>query len=612
MARRIMALTAVFHLTTACGSDAGAPAPAALPAPLAMLGPLAVAGQTRSVTIDPAGGAVPLDDGSRLALSPGALTVEADVSLQRVDLHLEALSMEVDAAWAYVIDASSEVPSFGAPVWLEIPAPSAEVAVLQWDSGRWVSRPVGTGLVARVDLAHFSPEIVAVARRAREIPAEHRIRAEITRTRGNRNTLAFNGVGETQPRTKRELCDELSAMLSGYPNRDYRYPSGSSFRNVELGFYLHSNGTPSVTGGYYWEQTKTAMPLIHQRLMATTAPVTPAGMLRICLDTYQGNVPMAVLACANYVKDATMRGRYAPFNEIPQDAADTAARLQPWRMGDTAPGGYYDKMGPLYHIFAAMTAGVWMTSSLGGEVAAVGEGFLRQFGTQGDPVDADKGMADRCGADVAHGLWFSGAGQAFGLGQGQPAPPVPLATDGGASTGDAGLPVVVDGGGLADAGRADGGTPDGGLPDGGDPAARFDAGPDPATNPQSWDGRWRGRIKGTQTQSAAMEPIVGEAVVEVTVVLSGGTVQFAGQLGSIVLGLTPSNPNAAFGRGPVDVAPGGGVTVNGRHATTAFLNGGRLYLARREDLVSRTVIPNIPVVDVIITKEMIGIFDRVP
>ena len=70
------------------------------------------------------------------------------------------------------------------------------------------------------------------------------------------------------------------------------------------------------------------------------------------------------------------------------------------RVLQVAPAGYYDKLGPLYHLFSALTAGVWGGPHFS-RLATVGEAFLRTTGFENDHPDPEKGEADICGASVA-------------------------------------------------------------------------------------------------------------------------------------------------------------------------------------------------------------------
>lgn len=615
-------LLVLLVVDVAC-SDGSSPAPAAaepLPPELAMLGSaaqptaLVAAGQ-----LGPTGGAVALADGVVLVGSPGSVAAPIDVRLQRVEL--DVFEMAVESTSAYVIRAP-HVPGFTAPVYLQVPGWTPGSVASVFEGGQWQRIALAPGPVARIDLAHFSDRTVTVRRGwveqitpVTQETIQGRVESGVINQGGNANAAVFFGLGETQPRSGDELCAELMQVLSA-PGRDYGYPPGWSWRdvspaetfrrNTSLAGYLHSNAVPEQLGGPYWDLTANHMDDIHQRLVSTTAPVTPAGMFRICLDSYGGNVPMAVLACHNYLKNVTELGRYARVAEVPDHVGQAASHLQTWRRVDRTPAGFYDKMGPLYHVFATMTAGVWSLASLGGYGAAYIEAFLRATGLQGDPEDTDKTSADRCGARLGSSIRLSAAGQAATgpviAGQGQTLA-VPRSADAGAA--------IVDGG-AGDGATAD---VDGGMPN------PFDGGPSPATSPQGWPGHWRGHGKFT-----ASIPGVGlidrDTPVEVTTtVTSPGSVRLVYGLGAstetIDITLSAVNPNA--GRGTKDVVsppPAPGVTLRMTYTAVAFLREGRLYLAVRQQSHSSATVSTgtgfSASGEADVPSDLIAILDRVP
>jgi hypothetical protein len=78
-----------------------------------------------------------------------------------------------------------------------------------------------------------------------------------------------------------------------------------------------------------------------------------------------------------------------------------ARQLEPWRRDSPwSPKGRYDKLGPLYHIFAAMVARVWSASPTFGTVAISGEAILRAVHWGTDSPDTEKAAADECGRKI--------------------------------------------------------------------------------------------------------------------------------------------------------------------------------------------------------------------
>jgi hypothetical protein len=114
-----------------------------------------------------------------------------------------------------------------------------------------------------------------------------------------------------------------------------------------------------------------------------------------------------VLAAHNYLKNIKYQGVHdfhvgKPF---PEKQGSPASHLASWREGSNlTPAGVYDKIGPLYHIFAAMTAEVWFPTQFGGDIAVNGEALLRTFQLIGDHPDMQKALADGCGENA--GQWL--------------------------------------------------------------------------------------------------------------------------------------------------------------------------------------------------------------
>ncbi|MBW2277844.1 MAG: hypothetical protein JRF63_10150 [Deltaproteobacteria bacterium] len=420
-----------------------------VPRALAVLGPMVsptpIAARS---TVSSSGGLLQLDDGTGLNFPQGALARPLEVSVRRYDLELEALTMAYSDSFAHVITAADHVPSLGAPVTFELPYAPADVAVLRLDGPERATRvDLGDGPKARIQITHFSERaFVTLDKRDTTEPKRTDPRAanqvRNIDQRANDAARNFYGVGDTQSRSHQELCNEIWELLDRYPNQDYGYPSSSilGFRSMELGRFLHANGMPSQSGegdgAYFWKLTENRMGDIRQRLLASPEPVTPAGMLHICLDSYAGAVPMALLACHNFLKENTMQGRMYDHrpHEMPAEYGEVGAKLQTWRSTDKSPAGFYDKMGPLYHLFAANAAGVWGPNAVGAEVARWGEWMLRQLGSQGDVQDKEKGLADSCGANLAYRIRWRAAQNAVGLQpvpaqQPQPPPPEPPAAE---------------------------------------------------------------------------------------------------------------------------------------------------------------------------------------
>ncbi|HUS68275.1 MAG TPA: hypothetical protein VMZ28_27260 [Kofleriaceae bacterium] len=579
----------------ACGGDAKKQGGAdALPPQLAALGKLARATEHKAeLKVEPApGGNLALGDGAVLAVAANALTAPTTIKLRRVDLDLEALVVEARESWAYVYDTDVDVPAFGAPVELRIPLPRAKVSVARWDGTAWQPVALTDAPMATVRIEHFSGgtfsflEWIAARTQATNVAINDEDDPSFKKRRvqtqyGNDALKHFLGVGEGYGGSRQSLCDEMKQMVMNYPGATFDFPPSEGIYddNADLASFLHAGSAASVEAGRFHRMTAAMMPVIEAKLLGQPGGVTPAGMLRICIEAAGGNVPKGVLACHNFLKDITYLGRdfveTPQSNPMPDRFGEVARRLLTWRSGDTSPAGVYDKMGPLYHIFAAMTAGTWATSRIGGHAAAAGEALLRTFRHGGDTPDPEKGQADDCGAAVADVIRTR----------------TPVTPDAG--------PVGKDGGPPA------GGDAGPGVPD--------DAGPpaDPSKK-LSWNGHWAGKMR----VAINMDDIATttDQQMELDVSLVGDTVMMKNAAGQAMeFKLTPSNPNAAVGKGDVpDPKLVPGTTTKGTYHGTVFLRpDGKLYMALKSTITATGIpMPDQPPVTSTMVMDSVAILDR--
>ena len=226
--------------------------------------------------------------------------------------------------------------------------------------------------------------------------------------KGDENVKSFFGVNEKSNKTYKEMCDEILAVLQKYNNPDGRkFPQDVDGWSYELADYLYAGNNPSQVGGPFWKATEKSMDEIDNVLFASKKQNSPAEVLEIAIEANNGNVPLGILAAHNYLKEVTYKGRraYSPKTGMPWEYGSTAARLSSWRQQtNITAAGEYDKMGPIYHIFAAMTGGLWLPTSASGPAIAHAEAFLRTCRIGADYPDTSKAAADQCGIDAAKWL----------------------------------------------------------------------------------------------------------------------------------------------------------------------------------------------------------------
>ena len=316
------------------------------------------------------------------------------------------------------------------PAVLSVPLPAATTLALQLRNGKW-ERVAAEGDAASltVSINHFSSVTSAFLTAAEwvtagKVPPEweptHRQAVEAS----DELTRKFYGVGELTTRTIEDRCREFKASLapilaSPGPNTMVLPPDKPNV--ASLASFLKHGDSPSrdaalspdkrAVSPYYWQKTAPSMDAIAARLAARGGQSSPADLLAIAIEANGGNVPLGILAAHNFLKDAAYQGRLQgdPKPEGTWTPADAtvktvdprfgriAGQMQTWRTREAwSPKGRYDKLGPLYHIFATMTAAVWGGGWFG-HVAENGEAFLRYFGIGSDVYDPDKGAADTCG-----------------------------------------------------------------------------------------------------------------------------------------------------------------------------------------------------------------------
>jgi hypothetical protein len=382
---------------------------------LAIYGELATI-QPGSITaaVGPQAGRMGLYAGASLEIPAGAFPAENQLQQTWVDLAFDQISFDAKISPFFVLTPREEVPVLGVPLILEIPIPEGDVTVLLYDGQYWQQVTGPRGGTALVEITHFSNFIWAYL----EWRAEEAMLAEqaenpslnIPKTKmrtyienGDANTRSFFGVDESAIQSPDKMCDDILKLLEQYNTPKNRaFPADSSSMSLGLVPFLFDGAAPEKSGGYYYDITIPALENIHATVLSSDPgkPLSPADVLKISIDANGGNIPLGVLSAHNYLKTVKYQG-LADFKvgkPFPPEWGGAASHLASWREDDNiTPAGEYDKMGPIYHIFAAMSAGLWMPTKFAGAVAVNGEAMLRTFRHGGDRPDLEKADADACG-----------------------------------------------------------------------------------------------------------------------------------------------------------------------------------------------------------------------
>jgi len=372
--------------------------------------------QPVTADVGPTASVIRLREGALIQVPAGAFPDANQLQVTRVDVALDQIAPDVSGGAFYIVGTRDDVPVLGSPVILELPRPGADVTVVEHEGGAWRALQVEPGPTIRIEIGHFSKGIFGFFEwwSERDIELGETIdsmdsqspeaRMRLSIEGGDKMVHSFFGVNEQATQTDTEMCEEITSLLRQYNTpRNRRFPSNAG-SSKDLADFLFAGSAPSQMGGRFSDLTEDSMEEIHDKLMDGDAQISPAEFLKISIDANKGNIPLGVLAAHNYLKNITYKGRtaYSPKSGMPEEYGGPASRLRSWRQGtNITPAGEYDKMGPLYHIFAAMTGALWLPTRASGPAIASGEAFLRTFRVGGDRPDTPKAAADQCGIDVA-------------------------------------------------------------------------------------------------------------------------------------------------------------------------------------------------------------------
>jgi hypothetical protein len=392
------------------------------------------------LTVGAAGGQLRLGDRAEVTVPEGALAEAALLKVERFEPGFETLDYTVGSSALYRLTLGNGEHKVDPPVTLRIPWAPERTMVASLEDGKWVSMRTSGGDAVTVYVDHFSTRTILalgaslasglrtsgeqIARvlprwdlgpaiREKEAAHRERIRAR------NAATQQFYGVDDVTTKAHGAICEEFRTVVLA--NRD-----GFTFQPPEprpgivaLTKHLGDAGKPSAgdsAAQWFWDATQASHETIRQRVVSAGLghPISPAAVLRIAIEANGGNVPLGVLAAHNLLKNVAYEGRQLAdptenydggILDVTERDGQFAASIETWRRGSAySPSGRYDKMGPLYHIFAAMAARVWGGGGYGQAVVSA-EAVLRGVGWERDIPDPDKGAADECGLEI--GAWLA-------------------------------------------------------------------------------------------------------------------------------------------------------------------------------------------------------------
>jgi hypothetical protein len=420
----IASIILVFLVSiSACNTQKGSTPSGSNPVPVefASLGSLAsVPSSPQSFDVDKSEKLLELGNGMSLQVPAGAFSSPTQLLFSQVDVAFDKISFIAKQSTFYVLSPREEAGTLDSPLILEIPIPIGDVTVVKYNGQNWQAIKGTPGKTVVIEITHFSSEDWGYIEWRSEQDLKEDLaenpalsigtnkQRENIEKKGDALTHAFFGVGEAAIQSQDQMCSEIMEVLEQYNSTKNReFPSDSGTLNLDLAPFLFAPSSPSSTGGYYYDITKASLDTINKAVLASTTLLSPADLLKISIEANGGNIPLGVLAAHNYLKNIKYNGLFnfhygTPF---PSEQGMPASHLASWRVdSNITTAGEYDKMGPLYHIFAAMTAGVWFPTRLGVNVAVNGEAMLRSFSLIGDHPDMQKAAADSCGEDAA--VWL--------------------------------------------------------------------------------------------------------------------------------------------------------------------------------------------------------------
>jgi hypothetical protein len=207
-----------------------------------------------------------------------------------------------------------------------------------------------------------------------------------------------DATGAAARPARRAQCAALAAVIR---RRGEGRPPPRLGSLGDLVLHLETGERPALSSSPFAAATSRAVSRLRRELAGPGPRLEPADLLDRCTDAADGDLPLGILACHDLLKDLALQARAAPHRSPPEAVVRIRSRLAPWRQGCCTPDGEPDDLGPLYHLFAAMTAGVWGGTPWMGRLAEWREAWRRTARRGEDRPDPEKAEADRCGANAA-------------------------------------------------------------------------------------------------------------------------------------------------------------------------------------------------------------------
>ena len=264
-----------------------------------------------------------------------------------VDVDLWRISPDYNQARFFVVSVDQHVAQLKSPVLLEVPYAADSVIVMERLNGEWHKATTSAGPTTKIEINHFSDTVFGVvdlpgkdgdwAKKPKTCKELYHPpgTAELQDLKTIPGADAFFGTDEVVNQRGddywKKQCEEMKSMLQEFKTKenmdiprliDGRVSSGFVPQTVdkskpsieETGLYLYKADVPSTMNSRLWKATEKSLVNVERRILDQVqrqGPLSPAQVLKICIQENGNNVPLGVLAAHNYLKEIAYQGREA-------------------------------------------------------------------------------------------------------------------------------------------------------------------------------------------------------------------------------------------------------------------------------------------------------------
>jgi hypothetical protein len=243
-------ITLVFLLfIPACNSKGGSSpsTSTSVPVEFASLGSLvSVPSSPQSFNVDKNANQIDLGKGMSLQIPAEAFSDPTQLIFTQLDVAFDQISFVAKESTFYGLSPKDEVGTLGSPLILEIPIPTGDVTVVQYEGGTWQAVNGTPGQTVQLEIDHFSNRLWGylewrTERDLKESLVENPemnmpvIKMQGFIEKGDALTHAFFGVGESAVESQEQMCTDLIEVLKQFNTpKNMEFPSDSGILNLDL------------------------------------------------------------------------------------------------------------------------------------------------------------------------------------------------------------------------------------------------------------------------------------------------------------------------------------------------------------------------------------------